>query len=95
MSSRLQAVDGWKWSYVISQIRVWSKFYPEPIPDDNTLTEAEARALLRTILQHPAVVAETNSTWGRQTLIRIKLVQCTKPARRVSEPLLGTSAGRC
>jgi len=58
MSSRLQAVDGWKWSYVISQIRVWSKFYPEPIPDDNTLTEAEARALLRTILQHPAVVAE-------------------------------------
>ncbi|MFA5409274.1 MAG: phage/plasmid primase, P4 family [Bacilli bacterium] len=56
-SSRLRAVDGWKWSYVISEIRARSKHYPEPIPDDNTLTEAEAKALLKVILQHPDVIA--------------------------------------
>jgi len=55
--SRLRAVDGWKWTHVLSQIRTWSKFYPEPIPDDNTLTEAEAKALLKVMLQHPDVIA--------------------------------------
>lgn len=57
-ASRLRAVDGWKWTHVISQIRTWSKHYPEPIPDDNDLSEVEARALLKTILQHPAVITE-------------------------------------
>ena len=56
--SRIRAVDGWKWTHVISQIRTWSKFYPEPIPDDNDLSEVEARALLKQILQHPDVIAE-------------------------------------
>jgi len=56
-SPRLQHVDGWKWSTVISEIRAWAQYYPEPIPDDNTLTEAEAKMLLKTILQHPAVIA--------------------------------------
>lgn len=57
-SIRLQHVDGWTWSHVISEIRRWGKFYPDPIPDDNTLTESEARDLLKTILSHPAVIAE-------------------------------------
>ena len=57
-SARIRAVDGWKWTHVISQIRTWSKHYPLPIPDDNDLSESEARALLKTILQHPAVITE-------------------------------------
>jgi putative DNA primase/helicase len=56
-SIRLRVIDSWKWTHVLSQIRMWSKFYPEPLPDDNTLTEAEAKALLKTILQHPDVIA--------------------------------------
>ncbi|MDD3071516.1 MAG: phage/plasmid primase, P4 family [Methanoculleus horonobensis] len=55
---RLPYVGGWTWSHVISEIRRWAKHYPDPIPDDNTLTESEARDLLKTILSHPDVIAE-------------------------------------
>ncbi|MDR9817687.1 MAG: hypothetical protein RJR34_13175, partial [Candidatus Methanoculleus thermohydrogenotrophicum] len=32
--------------------------YPDPLPDPNDISEAEARALLKTIYQHPVVIAE-------------------------------------
>ena len=51
-------VDGWSWSHVVTEIRTWAAIYPEEIPDPNEISEAEARALLKTMLQHPAVIAE-------------------------------------
>jgi len=51
-------VDGWTWSHVVTEIRQWGDIYPEEIPDPNDISEAEARALLKTIYQHPAVIAE-------------------------------------
>lgn len=51
-------VDGWTWSHVVTEIRQWAAIYPEEIPDPNDISEAEARALLKTIYQHPAVIAE-------------------------------------
>lgn len=51
-------VDGWTWSHVVTEIRTWAAIYPEEIPDPNDISEAEARALLKTIYQHPAVIAE-------------------------------------
>ncbi len=51
-------VDGWSWSHVVTEIRRWAAVYPEEIPDPNNISEAEARALLKTIYQHPAVIAE-------------------------------------
>jgi len=54
----LHLIDGWPWSHVVTEIRTWAAIYPEEIPDPNEISEAEARALLKTILQHPAVIAE-------------------------------------
>jgi len=51
-------VDGWSWSRVVTEIRQWADIYPDPLPDPNDISEAEARALLKTIYQHPAVIAE-------------------------------------
>jgi P4 family phage/plasmid primase-like protien len=51
-------VDGWSWSHVVTEIRRWADIYPDPLPDPNDISEAEARALLKTIYQHPAVIAE-------------------------------------
>lgn len=51
-------VDGWSWSHVVTEIRQWADIYPDPLPDPNVISEAEARALLKTIYQHPAVIAE-------------------------------------
>lgn len=51
-------VDGWSWSHVVTEIRRWAGIYPDPLPDLNDISEAEARALLKTIYQHPAVIAE-------------------------------------
>jgi len=51
-------VDGWSWSHVVTEIRQWADIYPEEIPDPNDISEAEARALLKTIYQHPVVIAE-------------------------------------
>ena len=51
-------VDGWSWSHVVTEIRRWAAIYPEEIPDPNEISEAEARALLKTIYQHPVVIAE-------------------------------------
>ena len=51
-------VDGWSWSHVVTEIRQWADIYPDPLPDPNDISEAEARALLKTIYQHPAVIAE-------------------------------------
>jgi len=51
-------VDGWSWSRVATEIRQWADIYPDPLPDPNDISEAEARALLKTIYQHPAVIAE-------------------------------------
>jgi len=54
----LHLIDGWPWSHVVTEIRTWAAIYPEEIPDPNEISEAEARALLKTMLQHPAVIAE-------------------------------------
>jgi hypothetical protein len=51
-------VDGWSWSHVVTEIRQWADIYPDPLPDPNDISEAEARALLKTIYQHPVVIAE-------------------------------------
>lgn len=51
-------VDGWSWSHVVTEIRQWADIYPDPLPDPNEISEAEARSLLKTIYQHPAVIAE-------------------------------------
>lgn len=63
ISPRLKHVDGWTWSHIVSEIRVWSQYYPDPIPDPNDITEDEARRLLKEILQHPDVLdAEERQT---------------------------------
>ena len=54
----LHLIDGWPWSHVVTEIRTRAAIYPEEIPDPNEISEAEARALLKTMLQHPAVIAE-------------------------------------
>jgi len=51
-------VDGWSWSHVVTEIRRWADIYPDPLPDPNDISEAEARRLLKTIYQHPVVIAE-------------------------------------
>ena len=51
-------VDGGAWSHVVTEIRQWVDIYPDPLPDPNDISEAEARALLMTIYHHPAVFAE-------------------------------------
>jgi len=42
----------------VTEIRRWADIYPDPLPDPNDISEAEARALLKTIYQHPVVIAE-------------------------------------
>jgi len=42
----------------VTEIRRWADIYPDPLPDPNDMSEAEARALLKTIYQHPVVIAE-------------------------------------
>ena len=54
----LHIVDGWTWSHVVTEIRQWGDVYPDEIPDPNEISEADARALLKTIYQHPAVIVE-------------------------------------
>lgn len=54
----LHLIAGWPWSHVVTEIRTRAAAYPEEIPDPNEISEAEARALLKTMLRHPAVIAE-------------------------------------
>ncbi len=54
----LHVIDAWSWGRVVTAIRQRAEIYPEPIPDPNDISEAESRALLRTMLQHPAVIEE-------------------------------------
>jgi P4 family phage/plasmid primase-like protien len=54
----LHLIDGWTGGRVVTAIREWAKIYPDPVPDPNDLSEAEARSLLRTMLLHPDMIAE-------------------------------------